>query len=109
MESNEIRKEFLRIKKIFNGIDKNKKNFVMPLIERLAYLNVTVKYLERDIAINGTMIPYQNGENQSGMRKNPDVDTYTNYTKIITTITKQLIELVPASQKESKLSALLND
>ncbi len=104
-----IRKEKERIEKIFKDIDKNKLNFVMTLIERLAWLNIAVKNLEKSIDEKGTAIPYNNGGGQSGIKDNPDVKTLIQYTRNITTITKQLVDLVPPSQKKSKLDELMNE
>jgi len=104
-----IRKEKNKLKKIFKEIDKNKFDFVMTLIERLAWLNVSVKELEELVDREGTLIEYNNGGGQTGMKDNPNVKTLINYTKNITTITKQLVELVPPNKQKSKLSELLND
>ena len=57
----------------------------------------------------GTAIPYNNGGGQSGIKDNPDVKTLIQYTRNITTITKQLVDLVPPSQKKSKLDELMNE
>ena len=104
-----IKKEKNKLKKIFKEIDKNKLDFCMTLIDRLAWLNVSVKELENKIDIEGTTIPYDNGGGQSGIKDNPDVKTLIQYTRNITTITKQLVDLVPASQKKSKLEQLMNE
>ena len=50
-----IRKEKERIEKIFKDIDRNKLNFVMTLIERLAWLNIAVENLEKSIDEKGKM------------------------------------------------------
>ena len=104
-----IKKEKNKLKKIFKEIDENKLKFVMTLIDRLAWLNVSVKELEDNIDKNGTTIPYDNGGGQSGIKDNPDVKTLIQYTRNITTITKQLVDLVPADSKESKLDQLMNE
>lgn len=104
-----IRKEKNKLKKIFKDIDANKLTFCMTLIERLAWLTVSVKELEDKIDIEGTTIPYDNGGGQSGIKDNPDVKTLIQYTRNITVITKQLVDLVPASQKKTKLEQLMNE
>lgn len=104
-----IKKEKNRIKKIFKEIDENKLKFCMTLIDRLAWLNVSVKELEQSIDRDGTTILYDNGGGQSGVKDNPNVKTLIQYTKNITTITKQLVDLVPASKKKSKLEELMDE
>ena len=104
-----VKKEKARLMEIFKDIDSNKYNFVMTLIDRLAWLNVSVKEIEKSIDEKGTTIPYDNGGGQKGIRDNPDVKTHIQYTRNISTITKQLVDLVPPSQKKSKLDELLNE
>lgn len=104
-----IKKEKNKLKKIFKDIDENKLKFCMTLIDRLAWLNVNVKELEDKIDLDGTTIPYDNGGGQSGIKDNPDVKTLIQYTRNITTITKQLVDLVPASKKKSKLEQLMDE
>ena len=104
-----ISKEKNKLKKIFKDIDKNKLEFVMTLIDRLAWLNVAVKELETSINEEGTRIRYDNGGGQFGLKDNPDVKTLINYTKNISTITKQLVDLVPPNKEKSKLSELLDE
>lgn len=104
-----IKKEKNRIKKIFKEIDENKLKFCMTLIDRLAWLNVSVKELEQSIDRDGTTILYDNGGGQTGVKDNPNVKTLIQYTKNITTITKQLVDLVPASKKKSKLEELMDE
>ena len=43
----------------------------------------------------GVTIRYQNGENQWGYKKSPDVETYNSFIKQYTTIIKQLTDLLP--------------
>lgn len=104
-----IIEETTRLIDIFSDIDENKLKFVMTLIDRLAWLNVSVKELEESIDIEGTTIEYNNGGGQSGIKDNPDVKTLIQYTRNITTITKQLVDLVPPANKKSKLEELMNE
>ena len=71
-----VKKEKARLMEIFKDIDSNKYNFVMTLIDRLAWLNVSVKEIEKSIDEKGTTIPYDNGGGQKGIRDNPDVKNY---------------------------------
>lgn len=104
----EIRREKDRLLNLFKEIDENKLKFVETLIDRLAFLNVSIKYLEESISIEGTRVEYDNGGGQTGTKDNPDVKTHIAYTKNIATITKQLVDLVPQSAKKSKFEEFLN-
>ena len=88
---------------IFQGIDENNLEFVMHQIENLAWLNVSVEELKAKVDKYGTIVKYNNGGGQSGVRDNPDVKTVIAYQKNIATITKQLLDLVPKSKNKSKL------
>ena len=103
----EIKKEKKRLLKIFKDIDANKLEFVMHQIDNLAWLNVSTKVLKEKVDKIGTIVKYNNGGGQSGVRDNPDVKTLIAYQKNITAITKQLLDLVPAKSK-SKLQEFLN-
>lgn len=75
----------------------------MHQIENLAWLNVSVEELKAKVDKYGTIVKYNNGGGQSGVRDNPDVKTVIAYQKNIATITKQLLDLVPKSKNKSKL------
>ena len=103
----DVAKEKERLLKIFSNIDENKLDFVEHQIDNLAWLNVSVSELKPKIDKFGTMVKYNNGGGQGGVRDNPDVKTLIAYQKNITAITKQLLDLVPASSKNSKLQEFL--
>ena len=102
-----IRKESNRIKKIFKDLDENKKKLVTPLIDKAAFMSVTLDELQEQINDEGCVSEYKNGENQFGTKKSPEVEIYLNMSKNYANIIKQLTELVPASKrKNSKLEEL---
>ena len=103
----EIKKEKKRLLEIFKDIDENKLAFVMHQIDNLAWLNVSARALKEKVDKIGTIVKYNNGGGQSGVRDNPDVKTLIAYQKNITAITKQLLDLVPPKTK-SKLQEFLN-
>ena len=97
-----IKEEENRLNKIYKNIEDNKKDTVIGLIQRLAYLRVTLEDFEKDLDKNGFVGWFQQGEKQSPYeRKRPVADLYntmnTSYQKGI----KQLTDLLP---KEIKVS-----
>ena len=92
---------------VFKEIDANKLDFVSNQIDDLAWLIVSCDELKEKINKTGTVIKYNNGGGQSGVKDNPDVKTLIAYQKNKIAITKQLIELVPAKTK-SRLQEFLN-
>lgn len=103
----DVAKEKERLLKIFSSIDENTFEFVEHQIDNLAWLNISARDLKQSIDECGTISEYNNGGGQSGLRENPDVKTLIAYQKNILAITKQLLDLVPASTKKSKLQDFL--
>ena len=101
MEKNKrIKKEQNRLKKIYKNIEDNKKETVIGLIQRVAYLRVTLEDFEKDLDENGFVELFQQGEKQAPYeRKRPVADLYntmnTSYQKGI----KQLTDLLPKEVK----------
>ena len=80
-----IQKEAKKIKRIFKDLDENKKKLVDPLIEKAAFMSVTLDELQETI----------------------NNEIYLNMSKNYAAIVKQLTELVPAAKrKNSKLAEL---
>lgn len=105
-----IKKEENRLKRIFKNLDKNKKDTVLSLIKNAAFMSITLEDLQEEINLNGCVSEYQNGENQFGFKKSPEVDIHIAMTKNHASIIKQLCELVPPEQKKaSKLQALRDE
>ena len=105
-----IKKEISRLRKSFVDLDKNKLNTVKTLIETAAFMAVMLEDLQDTINFDGCVVEYQNGENQHGFKKSPEVETHISMTRNYTTIIKQLTELVPPEKrKSSKLEQLRNE
>lgn len=93
---------------IFAGADENRLKLAMPLIERAAYITVTLEDLEIELNKNGWTETYQNGQNQSGKKKSAAAEVHISLTKNLSTIMKQLNEIVPPAQKpRSRLEELM--
>lgn len=102
-----IKKELNKFKRIFKDLDENKKKLVSPLMEKAAFMSVTLDELQEAINDEGCVSEYKNGENQYGTKKSPEVEIYLNMSKNYAAIIKQLTELVPAAKrKNSKLAEL---
>ena len=85
-------------------MDENKKQFVQRQIEQLAWYNVSIAELQAAIDEAGTTVSYNNGGGQSGTRTNPDLKTLTDYQKIVISIVRTLMLLVPDTLTEDSLS-----
>lgn len=103
-----IKEEKQRLSEIFKDLEKNKLNTCEALIDRAAFITVSLQDLEEMLNLTGWVEEYQNGENQYGMKKSAAADVHISLTKNLNAIMKQLLELVPPAQKESRLAAMMN-
>lgn len=106
---NRIKDEKQRLSEIFKDLEKNKLDTCAALIDRAAFITVSLEDLEEQLNIYGWTEEYQNGENQYGVKKSAAADVHISLTKNLNAIMKQLLELVPPAQKENRLAALMNE
>ena len=104
-----IKKETRRLKKIFESLDSNKLETVEALIARAAFITVSLQELEERLNVEGWTEEYQNGQNQRGLKKSAAAEVHISLTKNLNAIMKQLLDLVPPAQEESRLSALMDE
>ena len=103
-----IRKEKKRLAEIFKDLEENKLKTCSALIDRAAFITVSLEDLEVQLNETGWVEFYQNGENQSGLKKAAAADVHISLTKNLNAIIKQLLDLVPPAQKASRLSEMMN-
>ena len=103
-----IKKEKERLAEIFKDLEPNKLSTCEALIDRAAFITISLQDLEEQLNATGWVEPYQNGENQSGMKKAAAADVHISLTKNLNAIVKQLLDLVPPARKQSKLDELMN-
>ena len=104
-----IRKEKKRLQEIFKDLEPNKLQTCQALIDRAAFITVSLEELEVQLNETGWVEYYQNGESQSGMKKAAAADVHISLTKNLNAIVKQLLDLVPPAQKESRLAAMMKE
>lgn len=104
-----IKKETKRLLKVFEGLEPNKLQTVAALIDRAAYITVSLQELEEELNTYGWTEEYFNGRNQSGIKKSAAAEVHISLTKNLNAIMKQLLDLVPPAQKESRLTALIDE
>lgn len=103
-----IAKEKKRLLKLFRDCDKNKLEVAKGLIDRAAYITVSLQDLEVELQENGWTEEYQNGKDQIGVKRSAAADVHIALTKNLAGISKQLLDIVPAAKnKKSKLQELM--
>ena len=97
-----IKKEVNRLKRLFRGIDENKKKLVFTTIEDVAFLTITMQDLRENIIRDGTTVEYKNGENQYGTKQSPDAQLYLQMSQKQTQAMKILVDCLPKTTKTIK-------
>ena len=100
-------KEMKRIKRLLKAIDKETLATMQSLIKNAAFMSVTLDDLQDAMNKNGVISEYQNGENQWGTKKSPEVEIYNTMIKNHMAIMKQLIDLLPETSSTDKKDMLL--
>lgn len=97
-----IKSEINRLNKIFGLKGAEAKGFQQELIRNAAFMAVSLQELQDIINANGYSDEYQNGKDQSGTKKTPEVDIYNTMIKNFNTTMKQLYEMMPEGQGKEK-------
>ncbi len=101
-DDKEIRNEFKRIWKLFEGAPEKQLKLAGGEIARAAFLAVTIARLEKDISKNSYEEAYQNGQNQMGKKKTAAADLHVSYTKNFLAVMRQLHSVLGASGEENE-------
>ena len=102
-----IKAETNRLMALFAKADPDKLDFIRDQVKQLAFLNVGIAELHEKLNQFGTLVSYDNGGGQSGIRTNPDVKTLTDYQKLANTIVRNLLPILPAHGTKSGFASTL--
>lgn len=91
----EIKKEITKVNRLFKDMDPKIKKSVQSVIENAAFMAVTLRELQEYLNKNGLTCEYQNGENQFGVKKAPEIDIYNTMIKNFVSTMKSLTDLLP--------------
>lgn len=108
-KSTRISREKARLMELFKDLEPNKLQTCIALIDRAAFITVSLQDVEDQLNDIGFTEYYQNGESQSGWKKSAAADVHISLTKNLNTIIKQLLELVPPAKRRSKMEELMNE
>lgn len=90
--------ELKRLSDLFEGVEENRKDFIRKQLEQLAWLNISIADLQERIDRFGTLVMYDNGGGQSGVKPNPDLKTLIDYQKLANTIVRTLNSVIPIKE-----------
>jgi hypothetical protein len=97
-----IKQEKERLNKIFENMSGDRKSTISSLIDKAAFMSVTLEELQGIINKSGVVSEYQNGANQWGTKKSPEVEVYNTMIKNYSSIIKQLSDLLPKETVEEE-------
>ena len=102
-----IRAETKRLRAIFVNLPQDSAAVAEKLIENAAFMAVSLRELQTAINEKGYVEEYQNGANQSGVKKSSEVEVYNTMIKNFNVTMKQLIDLLPESAGTGKSTPVL--
>lgn len=98
-----INKEEKRLRQIYKNIDEDNKAIIDGLINRAAYMRVTLEDWEKDIDDNGFIEMFTQSEKTAPYeRERPVIRLYNTMNKNYQSIIKQLSDLVPKYEPTPK-------
>ena len=103
------KKQLGRFWPIYDGGSKGQKAKGLHLVQNLVFIEEQLSQLQGEIREKGVVCEYQNGENQWGTRKSPEVDVYNALLKNYISGIKQLNEIFgEQTQADDELIEFLN-
>jgi hypothetical protein len=97
-----IKDEISRLKKIFQNIDDDNKALVDGLIQRAAYMRITLEDWEKDIMENGHIELFsQSDKLEPYERERPVARLYNTMNKNYQSIMKQLKDMLPTESEST--------
>ena len=94
----EIKAEKERLTKIYAGIETKRKQTIEGLIQRAAFMRVSLQDLEDDLNLFGFTEFFSQGEQEPYLRKRPTADLYNTMNASYQKIIKQLTDLLPEAK-----------
>ncbi len=96
-----IKKEIRALNRLFKDMPDDVKRLSKSLIEKAAFMDVSLDELQNDINRKGYVSEYQNGANQWGTKKSPEVEIYNTLVKNHLAVMKQLFECLVKSRPDA--------
>ena len=98
-----IKREELRLRRIYKKIDKDNKAIIDGLIQRASYMRITLEDWEKDIDENGYFEMFTQSEKTDPYeRERSVIRLYNSMNKNYQTIIRQLSDLVPKYEPAPK-------
>ncbi len=100
---------FTKTKKDISQLTGSKRERAEKLVNKLDFMETQLRNLQKSIKENGWIETYQNGANQSGVKKSSEGEVYNTLIKNYTNALKQLEQLLDGVSGEDELEQFLRD
>lgn len=94
LENDRIKKEENSLKRAFSGIPAEKKTAANKMIQRLAFMTITLENLEEDVKSRGATYLMENGKQRIWV-ENPAQKSYNTMINRYTALNDKLLGLMP--------------
>lgn len=101
-----IKRRIKELDEIFEGMDKDKKKVVEPLINFAAHMEVNIEKLDAQLMELGFVEEYRNGENQFGKKESTESRAYSTLIKNYTGVIRTLLSCLPETEQPQAEDAL---
>jgi hypothetical protein len=95
-----IKREKTKLRRLLKDMSPDRLRAVDKLINQVAFMGITLEDLAAHINAYGCVSEYQNGENQWGTKKSPEVETHASMMQRYLSALKQFTDLLPEEPKE---------
>lgn len=102
-----IKKELSRLRKLLVKIPEDKKQLAANVAKRIAFMQITLEDLERDMLENGYTELFSQQKDIQYDRERPAVRIYNATIKNYAAACKQLVDLIPESTGEQEKDELM--
>ena len=97
-----VKKEAEKLRKvILKKCDPAREKLARDLIDRAAFMRISLEDLEAKISEDGCVSTYKNGENQYGTKKSPEVEVYNTMAKNYALLLRQIKDILPEEEHRS--------
>ena len=100
----EIRQD---LSKVVEVVSDRKKSLAISLINQIAFMHASIEELEEIINANGYVEVYQNGANQSGVKKSSEVEVFNSMSQRFNQAVSTLLSMIPDETKKETGGSLL--
>ena len=109
-KENQIKKEMLKLKRLFKNLPKDKMKAADGLIQEAAFMTVTLEETRHVIDQEGILEKFEQGA-QKFLREHPATKVYNTMIQRYATVCKQLFDMIPdpdaGKQAEDELMAFV--